>query len=181
MSHELLSEAARQSPALTPGEHGDTGRSAKALLAAAAVSVIGLAAGGILTGMGMGEWYQNLAKPPWQPPAWAFSAAWTAIFTLKAIAVWLVARRGLVPAGVKLALVLYGIQLVFNIAWSAIFFALKSPTAALAEIVILDVLVLTTIVAFYRISRVAAATLVPYAIWLALATAINVWIVAHLS
>jgi tryptophan-rich sensory protein len=58
---------------------------------------------------------------------------------------------------------------------------LQSPTGAFVEIVALDLFVLATIFCFYRISKMAAAILVPYAVWLGFATAINGWIVAHLA
>jgi tryptophan-rich sensory protein len=58
---------------------------------------------------------------------------------------------------------------------------LQSPAGALVEIVALDLLVLATIFCFYRISRTAAVMLVPYAVWLGFATAINAWTVVHMG
>ena len=70
-----------------------------------------------------GDWYENLAKPPWNPPNWLFPPAWSVFYTLIAIAGWLVWRQ----VGFGLALVVYGVHLLLNAAWSAIFFGLKRP------------------------------------------------------
>lgn len=135
-----------------------------------------LALGGWLTSLGFGPWYDGLAKPSFQPPAWVFGPAWTTIFTLLALATWSVARRG---AAARTALSLYGAQLALNLGWSLCFFTLQRPLAALVDIALLDAVVLAMVVAYARVRRAAGWMLVPYAVWLGLATAINAWIVAH--
>ncbi|MEM6457064.1 MAG: TspO/MBR family protein [Acidobacteriota bacterium] len=142
----------------------------------AALSVLALGLGGWLTSLGFGPWYDTLKKPWFQPPGWVFSPAWTVIFALLAVATWQVARRGDVA---RTALWLYGVQLVLNVAWSLFFFALQNPAWALADIIVLDAVVVTMVVVYGRIHRTAGWLLVPYAVWLGLATAINIWIVVH--
>lgn len=141
------------------------------------MSLVLLLLGGWLTGVGMGPWYRALKFPPFQPPGWAFTPAWIAIFALLAAATWEVARHEGVRRGVALALALYGAQLALNAGWSLLFFAMERPDAALWEILVLDGLLAAMIWAYGRVSRRAGWMLVPYLAWLLFATAINGWIV----
>ena len=140
------------------------------------LSLVTLALGGWLTSLGFGPWYDELLKPPFQPPGWVFSPVWTTLFILLAIATWRVARAGQASGP---ALKAYGVQLVLNVLWSLFFFTLHRPDWALVDIAILDGLLIVMIVLYGRIDRPAAWMLVPYAVWLGLATAINVWIVLN--
>jgi tryptophan-rich sensory protein len=139
-----------------------------------ALSALTLGVGGRLTALGFGPWYDALEKPPFQPPAWAFGPAWTTIMTLLAIGTWQVARRRDEARG---ALRLYALQLALNVAWSLLFFTLHRPGWALVDIVVLDLVVLAMVARYGRVHRPSSWCLVPYAVWLALATAINAWIV----
>jgi translocator protein len=88
------------------------------------------------------------------------------------IAAWLVWRRhGFAQARVALALFL--VQLIFNAAWSWLFFGLRRPDLAFAEIVLLWMLILATLVAFWRHHRLAGALLVAYLAWVTFAGALN--------
>jgi tryptophan-rich sensory protein len=75
--------------------------------------------------------------------------------------------------GIRLALILFGIQLVLNTLWSIIFFGLHSPGGALVEIVFLWLAILATIVTFYKISKPAAWLLVPYIAWVSFVMCLN--------
>ncbi|MEM1448809.1 MAG: TspO/MBR family protein [Planctomycetota bacterium] len=142
----------------------------------AILSFVILGLGGWLTSLGMGEWYDALEKPPFQPPGWVFSPVWTVVLGLLAVGTWRVARRGEVArAGLKL----YAAQFVLNVGWSLFFFAMTNPTLALVDIALLDVVVVAMVVVYGRVDRVAGWCMVPYAVWLGLATAINVWIVQN--
>jgi tryptophan-rich sensory protein len=117
-------------------------------------------------------WYQSLRKPDWAPPAWVFGPVWTALYLCMGIAAWLVWRRkGF--AGARLALSLFLLQLVFNAAWTWIFFGLRRPGLAFAEIVVLWGLILATAVAFTGHHRVAAWLLAPYLLWVTYAAMLN--------
>ena len=98
-------------------------------LLAACFGAAGL--GGAVTATSVGHWYQTLAKPTWSPPDGIFGPVWTVLYFLMAIAAWLVWRRG---DAVVVPMALFGIQLVFNAAWSWLFFGLHSPGAALIDI-----------------------------------------------
>lgn len=137
-----------------------------------AASFAAAGVGGWLTAMGMPEWYMSLQKPGWNPPSWLFGPVWTALYAAMAVAAWLVwkdAGFGGAPA----ALTLFFVQLLLNMAWSGVFFALRSPGWALAEILVLWVVILATTILFFRHSTWAGALMVPYLLWVAFAAVLT--------
>ncbi|MDQ2050334.1 TspO/MBR family protein [Natronolimnohabitans sp. A-GB9] len=116
-------------------------------------------------------WFQGLEKPWFYPPEIAFPVVWTAIFTLLGIALWLVWRSD--TSGRRLALGLFVVQMVFNVAWTPAFFSLEEPLYGLGVILVLWALLVATIVAFRRVDRRAAALLVPYLAWVTFAAILN--------
>ena len=98
------------------------------------------------------DWYERLAKPSWNPPNWVFAPAWTVLYILIAIAGWLVWRE----AGFGLPLLVYAVQLLLNAGWSAVFFGMKRPDLAFAELVLLWLSILATILLFAPIHATAA-------------------------
>lgn len=119
-----------------------------------------------------GAWYASLNKPSWNPPAWIFGPVWTALYIMMAVAAWLVWRRGGWPAQ-RRPLTFYFVQLALNAAWTPIFFGLKNPGLAFAEILLLLIAIVITAHAFRRVSPAAALLLLPYLIWVSFATALN--------
>ncbi|MDX1673751.1 MAG: TspO/MBR family protein [Longimicrobiales bacterium] len=134
------------------------------------------AVGGWLTSLGMPEWYMELRKPSWNPPAWIFGPVWTALYAAMAVAAWLVwSRAGFENAG--RAMTLFFTQLALNMAWSGIFFALRSPGWALVEIFALWIAILATTALFFRHSVTAGVLMVPYLLWVGFAGVLNAAIV----
>lgn len=119
-----------------------------------------------------GEWYAGLAKPAWTPPDWVFGPVWTLLYLFLALAAWQVWRRhGFSGAGGALGLFL--VQLFFNALWSWIFFGLKQPGWALADLSALWLTALAATLAFWRLEPVAGWLMVPYMAWLSFAGALN--------
>jgi tryptophan-rich sensory protein len=116
-----------------------------------------------------GTWYAALNKPSWNPPSWLFGPVWTVLYILMAVAAWIVWKRG----GGRRVMALYGVQLVLNAAWSPIFFGLKMPGLAFAEILLLLAAILFTTRVFARYSTTAAYMLVPYILWVSFASFLN--------
>ena len=158
------------------GPTGTTGGSALLLVASLGLVAVVAAVGGAATSRSVGDWYDGLDRAPWNPPAWVFGPAWTALYALMAVAAWLVAREGLDVAGVRTALALYGLQLALNLAWSLVFFGLRRPGWGLAVIVALLFAIAATAVAFHAVSPTAAWLLAPYLAWVAFAASLNAWI-----
>jgi benzodiazapine receptor len=123
-------------------------------------------------------WYESLAKPPLTPPNWVFGPAWTTLYALMAVAFYRILRLDPETPGRARAILLFAVQLVFNVAWSFAFFAGHSPLLGLAVILPMEALILATIVAFRPLDRMAAWCLAPYALWVAFATYLNagIWL-----
>jgi benzodiazapine receptor len=118
-----------------------------------------------------GPWYAALEKPAWTPPNGLFGPVWTVLYAMIAVAGWLVWQR---ESRIGTPLVLWAAQLVLNGMWSWLFFGLERPGLAALDIVVMLVLIAATVLAFARVSRVAALLLVPYLAWVSFATALNI-------
>jgi translocator protein len=116
-----------------------------------------------------GSWYAGLNKPSWNPPAWIFGPAWTLLYTLMAVAAWLVWKR----VGFTRPLGLYFVQLALNAAWTPIFFGAHEMGWALIEIMMLWIAIALTLISFFRVNRAAGWLLAPYLAWVTFATALN--------
>ncbi len=154
-------------------------RTAGGPLSAAGFIVVTMAVGGsgaAATASNLSTWYAALRKPPFNPPNAVFGPVWTVLYISMAIAAWRVWRSA-PPAPRRTALVLYGVQLVLNFLWSVIFFGLRQPGAAFAEVLVLFAAVMATGAAFWRQDRWAGVIMVPYAAWVAFAGVLNlaVW------
>ncbi len=130
--------------------------------------------GSLFTFRAIPTWYAGLKKPRFTPPNWAFGPVWTTLYILMAISVFLVWRPGLDHPGATLAFALFWTQLTFNALWSVVFFGMKSKGGGVLVIVVLWLLILATIVAYFRVSAWAGALLIPYIVWVSIATYLNV-------
>ncbi len=142
------------------------------LVASLIVSFAVAALGGYWTSLGLGPWYDSLTKPGWTPPNRIFGPVWTTLYTLMAVAAWLVWRVREKP-GARVALSLYAVQLTLNLFWSGIFFGLRSIGWGFVEVAFLWASIAATIVAFARVRPTAAVLLVPYLAWVSYASALN--------
>lgn len=123
-----------------------------------------------------GTFYQQLSRPDWDPPPSVFGPVWTILYLLMAIAAWLVWRdRGFARAGGALGL--YLVQLAANALWTWLFFAWQMGSMAFLEILVLWVLIVATIVAFWRIRRSAGLLMLPYLAWVTFAAMLtySIW------
>jgi len=124
----------------------------------------------------IGPWYRNLNKPSWNPPDWAFPVVWTTIYIL------IIASVGrawnLADADSRLmVVVLTGINLVFNMLWSVLFFAMKKPLWAMVEVSGLWLSIAAMMVGFYSIDTLSALLLIPYIAWVSVAALLNLSII----
>ena len=121
-------------------------------------------------------WYENLNKPSWQPPNWLFPIVWTPMYIIMAISGWMLWRDA-GPGEATIPLIIYFTHLVFNFAWSAIFFGMKRIGFAMFEIIFLWGTLVGIIVTFYPISPTAAYMMLPYLAWATFAGYLNyvVW------
>jgi len=147
----------------------------KPVLVAAAVAIFIAVLGGTLTDTG--PWYQNLKKPPWQPPGWLFAPAWTLIFALATISAVYAWRSAHDRAQREWVIGLFALNGFLNVLWSTLFFALRRPDWALIEVALLWLSILLPMIVFWKNSKAAALYLTPYLIWVAFAARLNLEVV----
>ena len=139
------------------------------------ISFVAAAIGGAAS-IGAGAFYAQLVRPDWAPPASVFGPVWTALYALMGLAAWRVWRVDGFRAA-RPALTLFLAQLVLNALWSWLFFGWHLGAWAFADVVLLWVLIVATLVSFWRIEPLAGAMLVPYLLWVSFASVLNysVW------
>jgi tryptophan-rich sensory protein len=118
-------------------------------------------------------WYRSLRKPSWQPPSWVFGVVWTPLYATVAYAAG--HALGTVPGARQRAGLAGSLaaNLALNAGWNRLFFTRRSPGAALAGTLLLDLSNAELVRRIARTDRTAARVLVPYATWCAFATALN--------
>ena len=118
------------------------------------------------------EFYMQLLRPEWAPPPPIFGPVWTVLYALMGVAAWLVWRtRGFHEARTPLTLFL--MQLAINALWSWLFFGWQLGALAFADILFLWVLIVATLITFWRIRPLAGALLTPYLVWVSFASVLN--------
>ncbi|MGD1887121.1 MAG: TspO/MBR family protein [Cohaesibacteraceae bacterium] len=119
-----------------------------------------------------GTWYRELDKPAWTPPDLLFPIAWFILYAMMAVAAWLVYEIAGLTGG-AVALSLWAIQLIFNALWSYFFFGLRRMNLALYDVAALWIMILATIIAFWMITPLAGALMLPYLAWVSFAAFLN--------
>ena len=134
--------------------------------------------GSFFTRKAISTWYTALKKPAFTPPNYVFRPVWVTLYALMGVAVFWVWREGLAQEGVTIAFIVFWVQLVLNILWSAIFFGRKSPLGGMVIILLLWAAILLTIIMFFAVSNIAGGLLVPYLVWVSIAANLNIriWI-----
>lgn len=136
-----------------------------------------LGIGSYFTGDGvLSDWYAELNKAPWTPPGWVFGFAWTTImicFTVYMAYLWPTIENK------KLIIGLFALQWLLNVAWNPTFFYLHKVTLALVVIVLLTLLIGYMLIKFWPIMSTKSLLLVPYFLWLLIATSLNAYILLN--
>jgi tryptophan-rich sensory protein len=139
------------------------------------VSFVAAAIGGAAS-IQASPFYSQLARPDWAPPSSVFGPVWSVLYVAMGIAAWLVWRVGGFRAA-KSAMTLFLLQLALNALWSWLFFGWHRGAWAFADILVLAMAIVATVIAFWRITPAAGALLVPYLLWVSFASVLNysVW------
>jgi tryptophan-rich sensory protein len=149
---------------------GDWPRLIISLLACLAAGFIG----SLATMKAIPVWFAGLNKPSFSPPNSIFGPVWTVLYILMAVSAFLVWRQDGGSSGpVKIALIVFAVQLILNILWSVLFFGMRMPGLAFAEILLLWISIIATIILFAKASPVAAWLLAPYILWVSFAAVLN--------
>ncbi len=149
---------------------------AKYLILFLIINFGGLAIGNWLMNNGpQTAWYQNLSKAPWTPPGWVFGAAWTVIMICFSIYLMYLFTKKYNDK--KLSL--YIIQVIFNVSWNYIFFNQHQVLLGQIIITLLTALIFYFFFTFYKEQKRKSYLLLPYMIWLCIATSLNLYILVH--
>lgn len=140
------------------------------------VSEIAGIIGAFVTIPSIHTWYAGLHKPSFSPPDVVFGPVWTALYFMIGLAAFFVYRKHK-KQHVKMAIILFALQLGLNVAWSVLFFGMHLPVLALVEIVVLWFAIALTIRQFFKVSETGAFLLVPYFLWVTFAVILNCAIV----
>jgi len=146
------------------------------LIIAVLIPLIAGFIGGFFTFASVNDWYATINKPSFNPPSWVFGPAWTILYILMGVSLYLVWIKGIESRRAKIAVILFAFQLFLNVLWSLLFFGLRSPYYAYLEINFLWVSILITMIAFYHVSKKAAYLMVPYILWVSFATILNFFV-----
>jgi translocator protein len=141
--------------------------------------VLPFVAGGIgsyFTYPNIAGWYSTLNKPFFTPPNWLFGPAWSLLYLLMGIALYVVWTSKTHKKEKKIAIAYFFIQLGLNTLWSLLFFGLKSPLLGVIGIVFLWIAIVATIYKFFTISKTAGWLLIPYIVWVSFAGTLNVFV-----
>ncbi len=140
------------------------------------INFAGLFVGGLFTGEGVpSDWYQNLNKAPWTPPGWVFGLAWTTImicFSLFLSVLWKKIASFHFTS-------LYSILFILNVTWNPIFFYFRWVFIALIVITFLTFMIGYTANIYKSEMRYYNLLLIPYFVWLVIATSLNAYIVIY--
>lgn len=132
--------------------------------------------GWLMGGEVQGEWYQNLNKAPWTPPGWVFGAAWTTIMFCFSV---FMARAWGDVENRTLLISLFATQWLLNVAWNPIFFKFRLVALGLVVISLLTLLVIYFLVQYWHDVRWHSLFVLPYAVWLIIATSLNAYILVN--
>jgi len=147
----------------------------KPVWVATGVATLVAAGGGAITDVG--PWYQALNFPPWKPPDWAFGPVWSVIFTLSAIVAIRSWDRAESKTDKQCIIAMFALNAVLNFLWSVLFFGLHRPDWALWEVGPLWISVALLILGLRQIYKPSIMMLMPYLVWVAIAAAMNAYIV----
>jgi len=118
------------------------------------------------------SFYSELSRPGWSPPGWLFGPVWFCLYSMMAIAAWLVwTQEGFRAHQDKL--LLYLVHLIPNALWSWLFFHWHLGAISFLVIILLWTMILITVLMFWKVKPIAGILLLPYLVWVTFATALN--------
>lgn len=118
------------------------------------------------------EWYSTLNQAPWSPPGWVFGVAWSSIMLLFSVYMSYLVQVN----SSKKIIVLFSIQFVLNVFWNYLFFNQHLIALGLLNLVFLTLLMFYFFVTFKQTLKNKSVFVLPYCLWLVLATSLNLYI-----
>ncbi len=122
------------------------------------------------TNSGTDSWYLSLNKSELNPPGYVFGIVWPILYVLMMISAFLTYKK---------VFVIFNIQLIFNAAWSWLFFRFQMPLVSLLDIYLLIVMNIYILKLMYHDSKIAFLLFLPYVLWISFASYLNLFIVIN--
>lgn len=122
------------------------------------------------------NWYSQLIKPSWAPPAWLFGPVWTVLYILIAISfsyVVYLAWQKKITFGLLLPFLL---NLIFNFSFTPLQFGLKNNLLSAGDILLVLATLIWAMIAIYPYARWITYSQIPYLLWVAFATILQLTI-----
>lgn len=168
---------------LFPGKNKKRNEKIKKVLIAGLPPFLAGGLGGMLTNLGLKDWYPALNKASFNPPSWVFGPAWTILYIFMALATWIMLNKkekifDLQIKNLKrLALNYYFLQIVLNFLWTPMFFVLRQPVLALVLLFVLFVVFAKMTLIYAKIDKRTLWFLIPNLLWLSFAAILNASVV----
>jgi tryptophan-rich sensory protein len=121
----------------------------------------------------IGEWYKSLKQPAWKPPDWVFGPMWTVIFICAGVAFVKAYNSAPDAQAIRLLVILFIVNGLFNLVWSILYFRMRRPDWALIEVLGLWLSILALILAPFSYSPISSWLLAPYLFWVSIAMYLN--------
>ena len=118
------------------------------------------------------QWYSSLNKAPWSPPGWVFGLAWSSIMLLFSVYMTFLVKK----IRSKKIMILFSAQFLLNIVWNYLFFNQHLISLGLLNILFLTILMFYFLVNFKQTLKSKSFFVLPYCLWLVLATSLNLYI-----
>lgn len=135
-----------------------------------------LGLGVLLMGTGpTSDWYTSMSQAPWTPPNWVFGAAWTLIMICFSVYMAFL----FIKSPSKKIISLFIIQFVLNVAWNFVFFNQHLVAVGLVVIMSLTAVITVFLVDYLKLMKLKTLLILPYFIWLCIATSLNMYILLH--
>ena len=122
------------------------------------------------------NWYSQLIKPSWSPPAWLFGPVWTFLYILIAISFGKVFLMFFQKKNSFIVILPFIINLIFNFAFTPLQFGLKNNILAAVDIILVLGTLIWAIIAIYPHARWVAYIQIPYLLWVSFATILQLTI-----
>lgn len=118
------------------------------------------------------QWYSSLNKAPWSPPGWVFGLAWSSIMLLFSVYMTFLVKE----IRSKKIMILFSAQFLLNIVWNYLFFNQHLISLGLLNILFLTIIMFYFLVSFKQTLKSKSFFVLPYCLWLVLATSLNLYI-----
>ena len=119
---------------------------------------------------GTDAWYLTLHKSQLNPPSYIFGLVWPILYILMMVSAFLTYKK---------VFSVFLIQLIFNAAWSWLFFRFQMPLVALFDIYILIIINIYLLYLMYKESKIGFLLFIPYVLWISFASYLNLFIVIN--